>query len=506
MSTKHFDTLIVGAGLSGINAAYRLQTQRPDKSYAIIEGRAAMGGTWDLFRYPGVRSDSDMFTLGYPFHPWKDAKAIADGSAIRDYIRDTANTHGIDDHVLYEHRVTGASWSSDDGQWTVEIDAAGSPETFTCNFLYLCTGYYSYEGGFAPTFPGLDSFAGEVVHPQEWPEDLDYEGKRVVIIGSGATAMTLLPAMADRVEHITMLQRSPSYVMSLPAHDKIADIVRKVLPEKLAHTILRAKNIVVFQAAYQLCRRAPKFASRVLLAGVHKKVGDQVPIDPHFTPSYKPWDQRLCLVPDGDLYGALNSGKASVVTDRIATFDEKGITLESGTHLDADIVVTATGLKIVAAGEIPLTVDGISVEPGQSFTYKGLMMSGVPNFGWCVGYTNASWTLRSDLAAEYVCRFLDHLDSNGHDFGTPVNDEQLNGQERPLIDLNSGYLRRAMEHLPKQGSTTPWQLRTNYFLDSATMRRSDVTEHMRFGKKTPPRSSIEKSLPRVNAAATAATN
>lgn len=483
MATKHFNVLIVGAGLSGINAAYRLQTQCPNKSYAIVEGRAAMGGTWDLFRYPGVRSDSDMFTLGYPFHPWKDAKAIADGSAIRDYIHDTARTYGIDDRVLYEHHVTEASWSSGDAQWTVEIDAAGSPQTFTCNFLYLCTGYYSYEGGLAPTFPGLDTFAGEVVHPQQWPEDLDYTGKRVVVIGSGATAVTLLPAMAEEVEHITMLQRSPSYVLSLSAYDKIADLLRKVLPEQIAHTILRWKNVLLSQAIYQFCRRAPKLATRVLLSGVRKKVGDQVPVDPHFTPKYKPWDQRLCLVPDGDLFDVLKRGKASVVTDRIATFDSTGITLESGMHLDADIVVTATGLKTIAVGDIPLIVDGTKVNLGQSFTYRGLMVNEVPNFAWSVGYTNASWTLRADLSAEYVCRFLNHLDTTGHDFGMPINDEQLTGHERALIDLNSGYLQRALDNLPKQGSTTPWQVRPNYVLESVAMRRSDVTQHMSFGKK-----------------------
>ena len=404
---EHFDVLIVGAGLSGIGAGYRLQTECADKSYVILEGRSTMGGTWDLFRYPGVRSDSDMFTLGYPFRPWKEAKAIADGSSILNYIRETASAYGIDEHIRYNQRVKAASWSYDDAMWTIEVETDGSRRTYTCSFLYMCSGYYSYKGGFTPTFPGLEKFEGQVIHPQKWPEDLDYTGKQVVVIGSGATAVTLVPAMAETAEHVTMLQRSPSYITALPAKDALADSIRKWLPEQRAHSIVRWKNVTITQALYQLCRRAPKFATKLLQDGVKKHVGENVAIDPHFVPAYQPWDQRLCLVPDADLFVALRSGKASIVTDQIATFTPSGIDLKSGEHLDADIVVTATGLKMVAAGELDLEVGGKHLSTGDTLVYKGLMFSGVPNFAWCVGYTNASWTLRADLSSRYVCRFFE---------------------------------------------------------------------------------------------------
>jgi monooxygenase len=482
MSTEHFDILIVGAGLSGVGAGYRLQTECPGKSYAILEGRSTMGGTWDLFRFPGVRSDSDMFTLGYPFRPWKEAKAIADGSSILSYIRETASAYGIDEHIRYNQRVTAASWSTDEAEWTVEVDAEGTPRTYTCSFLYLCSGYYSYQGGFEPTFPGLENFEGRVVHPQKWPADLDYAGKRVVVIGSGATAVTLIPAMAESVEHVTMLQRSPSYITSLPAKDALADAIRKVFPEQRAHSIVRWKNVTITQALYQLCRRAPNFATRLLQSGVRKHVGDSVAMDPHFSPSYKPWDQRLCLVPDADLFKAFRSGRASVVTDRISTFTPSGIDLESGEHLDCDIVITATGLKMVAAGELDLEIDGKHLNTGDTLVYKGLMFSGVPNFAWCVGYTNASWTLRADLSSRYVCRFINYLDDHQLDYGVPASD-QRGREQRPILDLSSGYIMRAVDFLPKQGSRSPWRLRQNYFLDAASMRFSHVDKSMRFGRR-----------------------
>jgi cation diffusion facilitator CzcD-associated flavoprotein CzcO len=480
--TEHFDVLIVGAGLSGIGAGYRLQTECAGKSYVILEGRATMGGTWDLFRYPGVRSDSDMFTLGYPFRPWKEAKAIADGSSILNYIRETASYYAIDEHIRYNQRVKAASWSYDDAMWTIEAEVDGALRTYTCSFLYMCSGYYSYQGGFTPNFPGLEKFEGRVIHPQKWPEGLDYTGKRVVVIGSGATAVTLIPAMAETAEHVTMLQRSPSYITALPAKDALADSIRKWLPEQRAHSIVRWKNVTITQLLYQLCRRAPKFATKLLQSGVKKHVGDAVAIDPHFSPAYQPWDQRLCLVPDADLFKALRRGKASIVTDQIATFTPTGIDLKSGEHLDADIVITATGLKMVAAGELDLEVGGRHLNTGDTLVYKGLMFSGVPNFAWCVGYTNASWTLRADLSSRYVCRFLNYLDQNGFDFGVPA-DEDLGVEKRPILDLNSGYVMRAVDFLPKQGPKSPWRLRQNYFLDSATMLFSRIDESMRFGRR-----------------------
>lgn len=482
MAPEHVDVLVVGAGLSGIGAAYRLQTECPTKSYAIFEGRSAMGGTWDLFRYPGIRSDSDMYTLGYPFQPWTEAKSIADGPSILKYIHDTAEQHGIARHIRYDHHVDSASWSTADALWTVTATVLGESRTLTCNFLYACSGYYSYDGGYAPPLPGIDSFEGEVIHPQRWPEEFDYTGKRVVVIGSGATAVTLVPAMADEVEHITMLQRSPSYVTALPAKDVVADKLRDHLPEKVAHSVVRWKNVTVTTAFYQLCRRAPETATKLLKAGVRKEVGDSVDVDPHFTPRYHPWDQRLCMVPDGDLFEVLKSGKASIVTDRIATFTPHGIDLESGEHLDADIVITATGLQMVAAGDIDLTVDGVAQVPGDEVVYRGLMSSGIPNFAWCVGYTNASWTLRADLSSRYVCRFLNYLDEHHYDYGVPQIDDPTMPR-RPILDLSSGYMQRAIDYLPKQGTKAPWLLRQNYFLDTASMRLGRIDRDMRFGRK-----------------------
>jgi monooxygenase len=470
---EHLDVLIVGAGLSGIGAAYRLQTQSPDRSYAVLEARDSMGGTWDLFRYPGIRSDSDMFTLGFPFHPWKAAKAIADGPAIMEYLRETASAYGIDRRIRYGQRVLKASWSSEDAQWTVETTKA----TYTCSFLYVCSGYYDYDSGYVVDFPGQSEFQGRIVHPQQWPDDLDYSGQRVVVIGSGATAVTLVPAMAGAAEHVTMLQRSPSYVASRPAHDAFSDRLRAVLPEKLAHRLIRGKNVALSTALYSAFRKWPAHAAWLLNTAAAKQLPDSIPADPHFTPRYKPWDQRLCLVPDADLFNALRDGSASVVTDEIETFTPTGLRLQSGRELQADLVIAATGLRMVALGKIELTVDGRSVAPHDTFVYKGMMLSGVPNLAWCIGYTNNSWTLRSDLTSQYVCRLLNHLTQNGTSICVPeIDPAEYDAPPRPVVDLSSGYIRRAAAILPRQGSTGPWRLRQNYPRDLLALRFKPVED------------------------------
>lgn len=460
MSSEHFDVLVVGAGLSGIGAGYHLQKHCRTKRYALLEGRDDLGGTWDLFRYPGIRSDSDMFTLGYYFRPWTEAKAIADGPAILKYLRETARHYGIDRHIRFWHRVRSAAWSSADARWTVECDAG----TYTCGFLYLCSGYYDYAHGHEPTFPGRDQFRGQVVHPQHWPEDLDYAGKRVVVIGSGATAVTLVPAMAETAAHVTMLQRSPTYVLALPAEDRIADGLRRMLPERVAHWLIRWKNVLFGMYFYRVCKRTPERAKQWLLDRLAQQLPPGFDVARHFTPTYNPWDQRLCVVPDADLFRAIRDGRASVVTDTIDTFTRDGIRLASGEELPADIIVTATGLKLLALGGIRLSVDGVAIDPGQALAYKGLMLSDVPNLALCVGYTNASWTLRADLASLYVCRLLNHMDRRGYRQVVPryAGDP---GETRPLLDLTSGYVRRGADGFPKQGGKAPWVLVQNYVAD-----------------------------------------
>ncbi len=483
--SDHVDVLIVGAGLSGIGAAYRLQTKLPGKTYAIVESRGAIGGTWDLFRYPGVRSDSDMYTLGYPFRPWKDPQAIADGPSILEYIRDTARVYGIDQKIRFHHRVVSAAWSSPDARWTVDLEVGDDrvPTTITCSFLYMCSGYYSYAGGHVVDFPGRERFAGQVVHPQAWPADLDYTGKRVVVIGSGATAVTLLPAMSERAAHVTMLQRSPSYIVALPGRDPIAHRLRKLLPANTAHRVIRGKNVVFGTIFYQLCRRWPAQLSRFIRSGAAKQLPETIPVEPHFAPAYNPWDQRLCIAPDADIFRALRSGKASVVTDEIKTFTETGVRVASGTELPADIIVTATGLKMVALGNMSVTVDGVPIDPSHELVYKGMMLSGVPNIAWCIGYTNASWTLRADLTSLYVCRVLKHMSRHGYTTCVPyiAADDPARAHARPVVDLASGYIRRAADLLPKQGSTKPWYVRQNYLLDLASTRLGRVHDGtMRF--------------------------
>ena len=462
---EHFDVVIVGAGLSGIGAACRLETMCPTKSYAILESRPRLGGTWDLFRFPGIRSDSDMFTLSYPFRPWKDDTAIADGASILDYLRQTATEFGVDRHIRYDHHVTNASWSSSEGRWTIEaIVDDGAVIRCTGRFLYLCSGYYSYAGGHRPEFPGADTFAGSLIHPQEWPVGLDYAQQRVVIIGSGATAMTMAPAMAGTAGHVTVLQRSPSYIISLPAVDPLWAPLRRVLPAPLAFRVMRAKNLVISTALYQLCQRRPRLARRLLQKGVAGQLPDGYDIDPDFTPGYDPWDQRLCIVPDGDLFEAIRVGKVSIVTGRIARLTPGGIRLESGAELEADLIISATGLTLIAWGGIQLEVDGLPIDPGRTFIYRGFMLGGIPNLAMCFGYTNASWTLRADLVSRRVCHLLNKMDREGATQAAPPPGTAA-GAAHPLLDLSAGYVQRATDRLPKQGSGRAWKFRQNYLLD-----------------------------------------
>jgi len=468
---EHVDVIIVGAGLSGIGGACHLKMNCPDKSFVILEGRESMGGTWDLFRYPGVRSDSDMYTLGYRFRPWRDAKAIADGPAILSYIRETAAEYDVDKTIRYNHRVRRASWSADQARWTVEVEIGSQ---LTCNFLYLCTGYYDYASGYTPDWPGVAQFRGTIVHPQKWPEDLDYTNKRVVVIGSGATAITLVPAMAQHAAHVTMLQRSPSYVVSRPAEDKIANWLRRSLPDRGAYVLARWKNVLTATFFYSLARKRPELFKWMVAKGVRKNLGEKYD-SKHFTPPYNPWDQRLCFAPDADLFDAIRDGRVSVVTDQVDTFTEQGLLLKSGERLDADIIITATGLVLRLFSGMQLVVDSAPVELPKTFVYKGMMFSDIPNLAFAVGYTNASWTLKCDLTAEYVCRLLNHMDHHGYDICTPrVNDPDIG--EEPVIDFNSGYVLRALHTLPRQGSKTPWRLHQNYMKDLRMMRYGRVDD------------------------------
>jgi len=477
---QFFDVVIVGAGLSGVGAAVHLQDKCPGKTYIILEGRDSIGGTWDLFRYPGIRSDSDMHTLGYRFKPWRDAMAIADGPSILKYVKDAAAEHGIDKHIRYRHLVKKATWSSSDAVWTIEAqgDGAGEVVAIRCNMLLMCPGYYSYEGGHTPAFPGRDRFTGEIVHPQEWPEDLDYRGKKVVVIGSGATAVTLIPAMADETEHVVMVQRSPSYVVSLPAKDRIANLLRMLLPDKIAYAITRWKNIRFQLLVYRRTRTKPDKIKRMMLDMVRKELGPDYDIEKHFTPRYNPWDQRLCLVPDSDLFHAIKSGKASVVTDHIDTFTEKGILLKSGEELEADIIITATGLDLVVLGGMRFIVDGRPVNFPDTVSYKGMMYSDVPNLLSTFGYINASWTLHADLIAGYACRLINHMDANGYRQCTPlVSAEYKDMQTLPWIsEFSSGYIQRVMHLFPKQGDREPWINTQNYKLDKKLLRYGPIDD------------------------------
>lgn len=476
MATEHFDVLIVGAGLSGIGAAWHLQDQCPDKTFAILEGRDAIGGTWDLFRYPGIRSDSDMYTLGYNFKPWRNAQAIADGPLIREYIRETARENGIDRKIRFGHKVVRASWSTEDATWTVEAkrNDTGKTVEISCNFLMMCSGYYNYDRGHDPAFPGRERFQGKILHPQFWPEDLDYSGKRIVVIGSGATAVTLVPALTDKAAHVTMLQRSPSYVVTVPRDDLISKKLRQFLPEKVVYRMARTRNVTISAALYRLCRARPKAMRRLLMTQVRNQVGNDFDMK-HFTPSYDPWDQRLCAVPNGDMFKVLREGKASVVTDRIETFTEKGIQLASGQELEADIIVTATGLDLQLFGGMDIVLDGKKADMSKALNYKGMMFDDVPNLSLTIGYTNASWTLKADMIAEYVCRLLQHMDKTGMRQCTPRNrDPEI--EQKPFLDMSSGYFARAADRLPKQGNKAPWKLYQDYALDMATLRLGKVED------------------------------
>ncbi|RAK28053.1 cation diffusion facilitator CzcD-associated flavoprotein CzcO [Actinoplanes lutulentus] len=472
--TEHFDVLIVGAGMSGIGAAWRLRKQRPGDTFAILEARDAIGGTWDLFRYPGVRSDSDMYTLSYPFRPWREPESLASGDKIRRYIEETAEEAGITGNIRFGQRVMRADWSSSDSRWTVRT-ADGT--VLTCDFLYGCAGYYSYTEGHQPDFPGISDFTGTLVHPQFWPETLDYTGRRVVVIGSGATAVTLVPAMAADASHVTMLQRSPTYVTALPNRDVIADLARRFLPPTAANRVARAKNIALTQTFYQLARRRPKLVRRALRGMAVRYLKSPEYVDEHFKPRYEPWDQRLCVIPSGDLFTVIAEGRASVVTDHIDTFVPEGIRLKSGEILEADVVVSATGLKLLPVGGITLTVDGDPIDIGQRSAYRGLMLSGVPNLAYCIGYTNASWTLRADLSHRYVLKLLDHMARHGYATATPTAPARTG---RPLIDLSSGYVQRALDTFPRQGDKDPWVVRQNYLRDLFSTPRADVTRDMTF--------------------------
>ncbi len=479
---EHVDVIVVGAGISGIGAGWHLQNKSPDRSYMILEGRAALGGTWDLFRYPGIRSDSDMYTLGYSFEPWTEAKAIADGPNILAYLRRVASKYGIDRHIRFNHHVKAARWSTKEARWVVTAEHDGATVEYSCNFLFMCSGYYNYARGHLPEFAGAADYQGRLIHPQFWPDDLDYAGKRVVVIGSGATAVTIVPEMAKTAGHVTMLQRSPTYVVSRPSEDALANRLRRLLPGKLAYGLTRWRNVLFGLYFFNAARKHPTRAKERILT----MLGEHLPpemIEAHFTPRYNVWDQRLCLVPDADMFQALKAGSASVVTDRIAHFDAGGIKLESGERLGADIVVSATGLELQLLSDVAFTVDGRAVDLANTFNYKGMMYSDVPNLASSFGYTNASWTLKADLTCGYVCRLLNTMRKRGLRQATPRIDGDL--QPQPFLDFTSGYVTRAMERFPKQGNRTPWRVHQNYAKDLVALRFGSVDDQMEFSNPVP---------------------
>jgi cation diffusion facilitator CzcD-associated flavoprotein CzcO len=477
MAVEHVDVLIVGAGISGVGAACHLTRESPGKRYLILERRERMGGTWDLFRYPGIRSDSDMFTFGYNFRPWNETKVLADGPSIRQYVADTAAEYGVDKHIRYGITVTKASWSTEESQWTLEtVDAAtGLQRLFTANFVIACTGYYDYDQGYRPAFPDEDAFGGPIVHPQHWSEDLDYRNKRVVIIGSGATAVTLVPAMAEDAAHVTMLQRSPTYIMSLPVRDTISEKLRRVLPDDVVFRLARRRNITIQRAMYRLSRSRPGVVRNILLKGAARQLHGRSDMK-HFTPDYDPWDQRLCVVPDGDLFRVIRHGRADIVTDRINRFTSTGIELASGDELAADVIISATGLNVQLLGGAELEVDGEPVPLNQRVSYKSVLLEGVPNASLVFGYTNASWTLKADLAAEYTCRLLNHMDAHGYTQAVVHAGAEDRGPDSVLGALDSGYVRRGNDRLPRQGTNGPWQVRNDYLRDVPMLRKAPIED------------------------------
>ncbi len=473
--TEHLDVVVVGAGLSGVAAGRYLQAKCPWAKFAVLEARGGSGGTWDLFRYPGIRSDSDMYTLGYSFRPWRGDKTIVDGGSILEYIRDTASETGLDEHIRLNRQVRAASWSSDGALWRVQVENTdtGERSELTCSFVFSCTGYYRYDHGYEPRFEGIEDFEGTVVHPQAWPSDLDYAGKRVVVIGSGATAITLIPSMSEKAAHVTMLQRSPTYVAAIPSTNPVAYALHRILPKRAADVAVRWFHALFTQGFYQVSQRHPEPVKRLLRRGLKRELPKGFPIDPHFTPTYKPWDQRFCVAPDGDLFKAIRSGKVSIVTDHIERFTPRGLALRSGEELEAEVVVTATGLELLFAGGVQLSVDGQPVEVSTKLTYKGMMLEGVPNFAIAIGYVNASWTLKCEFICDYVCRLLNYMRAEGLSQCTPVNENAVD-IGKPVLDLTSGYVRRAVDRLPKQGSKFPWRTHNSFVRDYRTLKRRPV--------------------------------
>ena len=478
---EYADVLIIGAGISGVGAAYRIHEKNPNLTYTVLERRARIGGTWDLFRYPGIRSDSDIFTLSYPYEPWRRPENVADGDDIRDYLTETARKHGIDKHIQFNTRVLSADWDSTTNTWILQTEQDGVAKTYRGRFVFFGTGYYNYDEPYQPDFPGIEQFTGEVVHPQHWPESLDYTGKRVVVIGSGATAVSMIPSLTRQAGHVTMLQRSPTYMLSMPRIHPVVQAIRKVLPTRVANTVVRWYNTAFTVLTYVVARKAPKFSRRLIRKLASQNLPEGYPVDVHFNPRYDPWDQRLCLILDNDLYTAVGDGRVDVVTDQIDRFDASGIVLKSGQHVDADLVITATGLQLQALGGVELAIDGAEIKPQDRFVYKEHLLEDVPNLAWCVGYINASWTLRADLTARAVAKLLAHMDSHGYTHAYPhLGDKPM--PEKPAWNINAGYVQRAAHVLPKSGTHRPWNVRHNYVLDAIDHRFDRIEESMVFGR------------------------
>jgi cation diffusion facilitator CzcD-associated flavoprotein CzcO len=478
---EYSDVLIIGAGISGIGAAYRIHEKNPKLSYTVLERRQRIGGTWDLFRYPGIRSDSDIFTLSFPYEPWRRPENVADGHDIRDYLTQTARNHGIDEHIRFNTHVRSADWDSSTDTWTVETEQDGMAKTYRGRFLFFGTGYYNYDQPYTPEFSGIEQFSGEVVHPQFWPESLEYTGKRVVVIGSGATAVSMIPSLTEKAGHVTMLQRSPTYMLSMPRIHPVVQAIRKVLPLRLANSAVRVYNTIFTVLTYVIARKAPAFSKWLIRSGAKRNLPKEYPVDVHFKPRYNPWDQRLCLILDNDLYSAVKDGRADVVTDHIDHVDAAGIVLKSGQRVDADVIVTATGLQLQALGGVTVSIDGEEIKPHDRFVYKEFLLEDVPNIAWCIGYTNASWTLRADLTARAVAKLLSYMGSHGYTHAYPhLGDKPM--PEKPTFDLQSGYVQRALDALPKSGTHRPWNVRHNYLLDVIDHRFDRIEESMVFGR------------------------